>query len=403
VKPFFISILTIAFLMSKSTTPLNLKSRVSLVKRIRRRCKTLLKKFSTRTLNALISVDLVVKPAHPTDSNTFVFKGKFMGCNVYGKLMWREVASEGSANTERKLMEQELEEISFHGMSPCFPLRYESINIERNMFEGTDMHTNISGLMREGGGGVGCEGVRLMLIEDCGDASFASFCNQQGDASDLHAIIFMLFHALSYMKGFKLSHHDLHADNIIITSSAPARVSFGDRHFVTSTAVRIIDWDLGRSEKTPNDGLKEYGHVGIFNEYNALFDTVGLLKTFISVKQVCTSPGCRAQSSLYASAIAALDATFTPLRHAYPWIFQDTFNLSGDSDDDELVATRCVQQTPFIPDVSTGVAVSRWPEETFRLAPTIENILRAIYTDMPASKKRVFRPVTFAFPAALRN
>ena len=240
---------------------------------------------------------------------------------------------------------------------------------------------------------LGSSGVKLLLLESCGDVALSDYLHGVGDAEDAHAILFMLFHALSYMRGYKMSHNDLHAGNIMVSSTAPTRLSFGERRFLTSTTVRIIDWDLGRSDSTPNESLVDYEGVGIFNRFNALFDVVGLMKTIAHQHCVHTDPMCRARGPSFSRALGVMQVLFEPVRKKHSWLFKEHHELGGNKKKIHLV-----QQTIFSPN---GIVEEKWPSKVFSDAPSIQTIIESLYDDMTPSRKQFVGAPAYSFPSNL--
>ena len=363
-----------------------------MVKRIRKKSTPLIKKATASSLDSLIRVDMVVKPTNPTESNTLVFKGTFMSHSVFGKVMWRHIDMKGGANTETKLMENEIENMAFHGMSPCFALRFQSVTIGARMFQSMGLFADMQEQMNREE--LSCRGVKLLLVEDCGDVTLSTYLGEEGGDEDAHAIMFMLFHALSYMRGYKISHNDLHGGNIMISKTVPTRMAFGEDRFLTSSAVRIIDWDLGRSENAPNESLDDYNTVGIFDDFNPLFDVVGLVKTFVYQRDFFTSPTCRARGVTFTRAFRTLQRLFAPLRRNHGWIFKVDHALDGDT----KKTTQLVQQTIFAPN---GTIEEGWPSKVFSDAPSIHAVTEALYDDMSSSRKQFKSAPTYSFPSTL--
>jgi len=380
-------------------SPMSFKSRASSIQKLRGMVRERMANGSS--FDEIVRVGRCLQPTNPKDATSLVFKGSLMHNTVFGKIVWRKVNRKGGANTERKLMENELEGAVNCGLTPCMPLRYASIEIDYKTFMQTEMFRSVNGFMKEGGRRRPSDHtLHFMLMEDCGDTTLSSFLNSEGPATDIHAVIFMLFHALSWLRLMGISHNDLHGSNVILRTIEPTCVSFGNCKFVTSTLPYIIDWDLGRSNRVKNSNLVNYNHVGIFDSYNALFDTMGLTKTIFWTNRHARNPRCRAKSTEFGKVIRVLAKVFQPLTAKHPWIFNEDLVITGDDGKVDRLST--VEQTPYVPDLRTGRAQRKWPTSVARDAPTLHEITEAIYAD--ADKTASHSTADFSFPpTALEN
>jgi len=221
-------------------SPLSFKHRDSCVQRLRG---ALQERFRDGTRwDDIVHIDQCLQPTHPLEATSLVFKGTLMRRRVFGKLVWRRVNQKGGANTERNLMENELEAAVCGGVTPCVPLRYASVEINYDIFKQTEMFRALRGFMKHGKRRRSDHTLHVMLMEDCGATSLAEYWNTNGSFEDVHAIVFMLFHALSWLSKMGISHNDLHGSNVILRTIEPTCVAFGDCRFVTSTLPYIIDW-----------------------------------------------------------------------------------------------------------------------------------------------------------------
>jgi serine/threonine protein kinase len=195
---------------------------------------------SGTSLDDMVHIARCLKPSNPKEATALVFQGSLMRNPVFGKIVWREVDQKGGANTERTLMENELEDAVSSGLTPCLPMRYASVEIEFADFMQTEMFRTVEDTMKEGGyRGASDHTLHMMFMEDCLGTTLAKYLNTEGSTEDVHAIVFMLYHALSWLRHKGISHHDLHGNNIILRTIEPTCVTFGDCRFVTSTGVNL--------------------------------------------------------------------------------------------------------------------------------------------------------------------
>ena len=358
-------------------------------------------KSGTR-LDDLVKVSRCVKPGNPKEATSLVFQGTLMRHAVFGKIVWRNVDQQGGANTERKLMENQLFHAVKDGRTPCMPMRYTSLKLKFSNFLDTDVFRSVRDVMREGGDRRSSDqSLYVLLMEDCEGITLAKYMNSEGSCDDIHAIVFMLYHALSVLRGIGVSHNDLHGSNIILRSIDPTGVTFGDRSFQTATMPYIIDWDMGRSDHARNSNLVNYNHVGIWDTDNGLFDTIGLTKTLYWIKRHSRNPRCRAQSDEFTKIISVLETIMEPLRSHHSWLFKEALTITSMDGSVEHLDT--VQQTPYAPDLQTGKAQRKWPSSVARDAPSLHSVTDALYMDMDADKKMCGSVETFKFPGTVRE
>jgi serine/threonine protein kinase len=390
----------------------NFKSRVSLVQSIRAEAEFVVKNLFVRfkeggyapatpsptqpgavmSWDDTVIIQHVVPSSRPEESDAVVFKASFLGNGCFGKLIWRNVTKPGGANTERLLMQEELETVARR--TPCIPLRFVTVEIPRDIFNQTEMYKTTKSFMK--GRRASRKHVHVMLIENCGELPLSAFLKQNQRSEEIHSIYFMLYHALAFLSEKGVSHNDLHSNNIMITDVEPSLVCFGDKQFFATCVPRIIDWDLGRAVSCTNKALREYNHVGIFDSHNSLFDLFGLTKTLFwhhEKKDYHRMAACSViQSTDARRLVQSLRDVFKTVDAVHPWVLQyEKPTTSGKR-------LRCVQQTPFIPNKDDCVAVEKWPSDIYDLTPTYECITGAIYASMNEKMKtKQFRD--YLFPA----
>ena len=350
----------------------------------------------------IIQIDRCLKPGEPNYANSLVFQGSLLHKAIFGKLVWRKVNYKGGANTERKLMENELEAMVQCGLTPCIPMRYASVELDFDTFMQTAMFRAVSEVIQNGPARKTTDNsVHILLMEDCGATSLSDFLQTEGTTEDIHAIVFMLFHALSWLCSLGISHNDMHALNIVLQPIEPTTVAFGQCCFRTSTLPYIIDWDLGRSHKEKNGNLVWYNYVGVFDHYNSLFDTIGLTKTLMWQHKHAyrSSRKTRAKSKEFQSVIDLLQNLNKQLTIQHPWVFNELLSVPGKNGELSSVY-HVVQQTPYVPDKTTGIAMSKWPHDVSLNAPSLYQITEALFADMDEHKKHT--EGTFSFPATAR-
>ena len=132
-------------------------------------------------LDDLVKVSRCVKPTNPKEATSLVFQGTLMCRAVFGKIVWRNVDQQGGANTERKLMENQLFRAVKNGRTPCIPMRYTSLKLKFTNFLDTEVFRSVRDVMREGGGRQSSDqSLYVLLMEDCEGITLAKYMSSEG-------------------------------------------------------------------------------------------------------------------------------------------------------------------------------------------------------------------------------
>lgn len=311
------------------------------------------------------------------------------------KFAWKPLNRSPGANAERKLVGRDIESILQSGKTPCLPFAVNELKLSNNDGLATwDIYRDLmrrNGFQKKRG-----RSVHLLLMEDCGEVTLKRYLfSRRRKRNDILQIFLMLFHALGVLADAGVSHNDLHLQNVVIKTVPPTVVSFGGRVFRTTAVPVIIDWDMGCSARVSNRALAFYGHVGIFDAHNPLFDLFGVTKALLYYAEGRGGrgddivSGCEETQTL----VKTLRELFTPVVDAHPWLFSYAFS----DEKGHRVAT--VQQTPYFPTREALEPVARWPPDVFELTPSFERIQEKIHAAIESLEGRVGvdEPPTFTF------
>lgn len=327
----------------------------------------------------------------PLVDNTTLTRSRETQCFV--KFAWKPLSKSLGANAERKIVGRDIESILQKGKTPCLPFAINELKLSNN--DGLATWEVYRDLMRRNGvqkkrG----RSVHLLLMEDCGEVTLMKYLfSRRQKRNDILQIFLMLYHALRVLADAGVSHNDLHLQNIVIKAVPPTVVSFGGRVFRTTAVPVIIDWDMGCSAHVSNRSLAFYGHVGIFDEHNPLFDLFGVTKALLYYAEGRGGRGddIVAGSEETRSLVKAIRELFNPVVNKHPWLFSYAFL------DERGRRVSTVQQTPYFPTRETHEPDAKWPTDVFELAPSFESIQDKIHATIETLEGRVDEKPTFTF------
>jgi hypothetical protein len=322
------------------------------------------------------------------------------------KFAWKPVAHSLGAHAEREIITKDIKPLLLKGLTPCLPLAIYACKVPcgkslaawdvyRGLLNQSESKTPVEDHMRRG------KFLHLFALEACGDITLGQhlLATRTTSTGDVLPIFLMLFHALSVLARAGISHNDLHFSNIVVKRIPSTVLSVGGRVFRTSHVPVIIDWDMGSSSRRLNRSLPYYNYMGVFNEHNPLFDLYGVVKSLLWYTQTHDTRYYK-DAVLYGTdttqLVTSLKQLFGTVVASHPWLFALKFD---DEDGDRRV---CVQQTPYIPKWSTGVAVPSWPAEVKHLTPSFETIQARLHSMIEKSVGCVSSSPEFSFPPAKR-
>ena len=303
--------------------------------------------------------------------------------SCFVKFAWKAVDKSQGAFAERKLICTDLDDLLRMRQTPCLPHAIHEFklpndaglaawSIYRDLVRRTEKDRE--GTMRV----KRARSVHLLAMEACGDMTLSDYlCSKQTSSNDIVQIFLMLIHALAALSKAGISHNDLHLRNIVVQVIPSTVVSFSGRVFRTSVVPIIIDWDMGCSTRQKNRSLRDYGHVGIFNTHNPVFDLFGVIKSLrweMSVRSHPKFKGTVMSHDISALLVATLEAAFSNVVQKYPWLF--AFYIQNEDGD----RTRCVQQTMYMPNPEATTPVAEWPSGVRRMTPSFDTLQSMLHT-----------------------
>lgn len=327
----------------------------------------------------------------PMMDNTTLTRPRETQCFV--KFAWKTLNKSHGANAERKLVGRDIEAILQSGKTPCLPFAINELKLSNNDGLATwEVYRDL--VKRSGSHKRRGRSVHLLLMEACGEVTLMNYVfARKRKRNDILQIFLMVFHALRVLADAGVSHNDLHLQNIVVKTVSPTVVSFGGRVFRTTAVPVIIDWDMGCSARVSNRALEFYGHVGIFDVHNPLFDLFGVTKALLYYTEGRGGrgddivAGCEETRAL----VKTLRELFTPVVEKHSWLFSYAFS------DEFGHRVSTVQQTPYFPNRETREPVARWPPDVFELTPSFETIQNRIHAMIEALEGRVDEKPAFSF------